>query len=132
MRGLWAVSVASVGLLLVGVVYACILYAMPNRGIARDWPIYGPVLFGPYALAALACWLSRSRFVRVLAVFSVLAGAAIAAAAMADAWPTFRGGRPPAMPGSALVSGILLMGQYSVGAIAALLASFKIEKSTQS
>jgi hypothetical protein len=30
-RGAWAVGVASVGLLLVGVVYGCIWYAIPER-----------------------------------------------------------------------------------------------------
>ena len=95
-RRAWAVWVASVGLLLVGAVYGCIWYAIPDRPAARDWPIYGPLLFAPYGLAALGCWLSVRRFVRVLAALTVAAGVLIAAVAVSDAWPTFGGGPSPA------------------------------------
>ncbi len=116
----WAAVVASVGLLLVSVVYGCIWYAIPDRPAARDWPIYGPLLLGPYALAALGCWLSPGWFVRVLAALAVLAGVLIAAVAVSDAWPTFSGGPPPSMPASAFLSGLLLLVQYGAGGLAAV------------
>lgn len=120
MRKVWAGGVASVGLLLVGVVYGCIWYAIPDRPAARDWPVYGPLLLGPYALAAFGCGLSVGRLVRVLAVLTVLAGGLIAAVAVCDAWQTFGGGPPPAMPASVLASVVLLMAQYWAGIIAAV------------
>lgn len=116
----WEVSVALTGLLLVGVVYGCIWYAIPESPVAMDWPIYGPLLFCPYALVSLGCWLSRSRLVRVLAVLVVLAGILIAGVALFDAGPTFSGGPAPAMPASALASGVLLVGQYGASVIAVL------------
>lgn len=113
-------GVVSVGLLLVGTVYGCLWYAIPDRPLARDWPIYGPLLLGPYALTALGCGLSRSRFVRILAAFTVLVGLLIATVAVFDVWPMFTGGLPPAMPESAIASGVLLLSQYAFGVLAAV------------
>ncbi|HEY1189122.1 MAG TPA: hypothetical protein VGE74_15820 [Gemmata sp.] len=117
-RGSWAVCVASVGLLLVGMVYGCIWYAIPDRPVAREWPVYGPLLLAPYALAALGCWFSPNGLARALAALIVLAGVMVALVALYDAWPTFCGGPAPGMPASALVSGVLLVCQYWAGVAA--------------
>lgn len=116
----WAAGVVTAGLLLVGVVYGCIWYAIPDRPIARDWAFYGPVLFGPYGLAAVGCWRSAGRPVRPLAAWVVLAGVVMAAGVVLDARPTFGGGPPPAVPASAFLSVPLLVGQYAAGAVAAV------------
>lgn len=120
MSRLWVVGVALIGLVLVAVIYACIRSAAPNGRGASDWAIFGPLLFGPYALASLGCGLSRSWLVRVPAVLTVLTGALIATVAVLDAWPTFHGGPAPAMPASALTSGVLLTVQFWASCMTAL------------
>ena len=122
MNRVWGLAIASAGLLLVGIVYGCIWYAIPNRPAARQWPIYGPLLFGPYALCSLACWLSPSRIVRALAVLTSLAGVLIAGMAIYDAWPTLNGDPPPNMPASVFAVGILIPCQYLTGLIATISA----------
>jgi hypothetical protein len=106
------------GLLLVGVVLGCVWSAIPHRPLARDWPLYGLLLLGPYLLAALGCRWSASWLTRLPAVLVVAAGGLIAAVTVFDAWPTFHGDPPPAIPASALAAGVLLLLQYIAGLVA--------------
>ena len=114
-------SATAAGLALVGAVYGLIWYALPDRGVARQWYLYGPLLFGPYALAALGAGLAGrtpvARWVaRILAAVMCLAGAAILGAALLDVRPVFEGDRPPDVPISGFVAAFLLVGQYMAGA----------------
>ena len=121
---MWPTGIAVAGLALVGGVYGLIWYAIPDRGVAREWYLYGPLLLGPYALAALGTGLAaRTAGVRAaaraLGGLVCLAGAGILGAAFVDARPVFEGGRPPDMPVSGFVAAFLLVGQYVAGVGAA-------------
>jgi thiol:disulfide interchange protein len=118
MRGRWwPVGLLIAGVVLVGAVYGLIWYAIPERGAARLWYVYGPLLLGPYALAAAGTRRTAHRAVLALSLAVCLAGAAIVGAALLDARPVFEGGRPPDIPASAFLAVILLAGQYAAGLI---------------
>jgi hypothetical protein len=122
-RRTWAICVAATGPFLVGIVFGCARYAIPDRPAASDWTIYA-VLLVPYGLAAMGCWFSPTQFIRILAMLTVLAGAGIAGVAMSDAWPTFSGGPPPDMPTSGMAAAMLLVPQYLAGVIATFCGSY--------
>jgi len=114
----WPAGLLVAGLILVGAVYGLIWYAIPDRGAARLWYVYGPLLLGPYALAAAGAWRSRQPAVRALGLAVCLAGAAVLGATAWDARPVFAGGRPPDIPASAFLAVVLLVGQYGAGLMA--------------
>jgi hypothetical protein len=127
----WAAGVAVCGLGVVGIVTGCVLYAIPDRPVARNWPECALLLMVPYFLAAVACWLSpTARLVRVAGTLVCLAGVLMAGVAVSDAWPTFFGGPAPSMPASALVVGIVLMVQYPAGLIAVAVGFARRKSST--
>ena len=124
MRGTWAAGVAVAGLVLVGAVYGLIWLLVPDRGVARDWYIYGPLLLGPYALAAAGAWLSAPvRWTRIaaraLGLAVCLGGATILGVAITDAWPVFADGEPVVVPLAGFMGAVVLIGQYWAGLTAA-------------
>ena len=119
MRGVWwPAGLLIAGLILVGAVYGLIWYAIPDRGAARLWYVYGPLLLGPYLLAALGARRSAPLAVRALGLAVCVAGVVILGAALLDMRPVFEGGRPPDIPASSFLAVVLLVGQYGAGLMA--------------
>jgi len=119
MRRRWAAGVMLSGLLLVGIVYGCIWYALPNKPLATEWPTYGLLLLAPYLLAAIGCLLCRGWFIRVLAVATVLCGIMMAIVGVIAMWPDSNGNPPQDLLGAVWMSALLMVCQYYAGAIAA-------------
>ncbi len=117
MNRAWAIGVASVGLLLVGVTCGCIRYG--NR--PSEWPAFGLILLGPYLLTAIGYWFSPSRIDRFLGAVVVVTGAVLTGFVANEMWPTLFSGEPaPAILSSVFVGIMILMVQYPVGLGAAL------------
>ena len=121
MRRAWTLGMILAGFGIVGVIYGCIWYAIPGRPVAKNWPLYGPLLLGPYTFCAMGCWLSADRFVRALALLVCFAGCLMVSVAILDAWPAFRGGPPSHMMLSTLAGVFFLGVQYTAAVFGAVL-----------
>jgi CHASE2 domain-containing sensor protein len=116
-----SVGFAAGGAVLVNLIYGCIWYAIPDRPIARDWYVYWLLLFGPYLLAAAGSWVAarvaglRAKVAAANALVLVI-GVVILGIVFADTFTVFWGDAPPAIPISAILSGLLLTVQYGLAA----------------
>ena len=46
----WAIGVALAGVVLVGMTYGCVWYAVPDRPVSREWVLTVALMSGPYLL----------------------------------------------------------------------------------
>lgn len=119
-----AAAVVACGAACVGTLTGCVLWAIPDRPIAREWPPYAALLLAPYVVCGLACWRSPDRIaVRAGGWATCVGGVVLAVVAVADVWPTFSGGPPPGVPAAVMVSIPVVLVQSSAALLAGLVAT---------
>src|SRR5262245_9992242 len=92
----WAAGFVGWGALIVGATFGLIWYAIPERGIAKQWYIFGAVLLVPYILLAFGSWLSSAGHtlrssIRVTGIVVCLMGIAIFLVSLEDLSPVLSG-----------------------------------------